>query len=217
MERDCSLYNAFRSVRTVIYFPSNLPNVSEGWDSALFDDPSFHRVLELKTGVDANGATPPVGHVMDLEVLDMIDTLPTLDPFLLRSKAEQLDLHARIHPLYFNISEEEWTRLRAPIRTKIRTLVRRACTSGVGGASADRIEQHVTRFLAKIWEAKDVEGIEDFVRSLEISADRAPDLFFAWKAICYYQARFEDFLPRLRDFYGWLGKIGRAAGREKGG
>lgn len=205
MERDTSHYHTISTVQTLIYFPYNLANIYEGGDSVLFDDPSFHRILQLKTGVDAKSEESQVDYVMDLEILEMLYALPTLDPFLLRSKAEQIDLAERIHPSYFNITEEEWKRIRAPIRAKIRTLVRRAFINERGRVSADRVERHVTKFLGKIWEAKDIDGIEDFVASLDIPAERAPDLFFAWKAVCYYQVQFEEFLPRLRFFFAWLG------------
>jgi len=204
MERNSGQYNMVSTVQTLLYFPYNLDNVHEGGDSILFDDPSFNRVLQAKTGADSKSEESQVDYVMDLEILEMIYSLPTLDPFLLRSKSEQLDLDDRVHPYYFMISEDDWKRIRLPIRTKIRTLVRRAYTDG-GSAPTEKIEQHVSRFLTKIWEARDIEGIEDFVRSMEIPPERAPELFFAWKAICYYQVQFDDHLPRMKKFFAWLG------------
>lgn len=204
MERNETQYHTVSTVQTLMYFPYNLGNVYEGGDSILFDDPGFNRMLRVKTGADSKSEESQVDYVMDLEILEMIYSLPTLDPFLLKSKSEQLDLDDRIHPFYFNISEEDWKRIRSPIRTKIRTLVRRAYT-GEGGVSVEKMEQHVSRFLSKIWEAKDIEGIEDFVRSMDIPEERAPELFFAWKAICYYQVQFEDFLPQMKTFFSWLG------------
>ncbi|CAN0427446.1 unnamed protein product, partial [Laminaria digitata] len=35
--------------------------------------------------------------------------------------------------------------------------------------------------------------------------ERAPELFFTWKAICYYQVQFDDYLPRMKKFFAWLG------------
>jgi hypothetical protein len=204
LERNATQYNTVSTVQTLMYFPYNLANVYEGGDSVLFDDPSFNKMLRVKTGADSKSEESQVDYVMDLEILEMIYSLPTLDPFLLKSKSEQLDLDERIHPFYFNISEEDWKRIRSPIRTKIRTLVRRAFMNG-GDVSVEKMEQHVSRFLTKIWEAKDIEGIEDFVRSMDIPEERAPELFFAWKAICYYQVQFEDFLPQLKHFFAWLG------------
>ncbi|MDA0785342.1 MAG: hypothetical protein O3B37_03535 [Proteobacteria bacterium] len=204
LERNATQYNTVSTVQTLMYFPYNLANVYEGGDSILFDDPSFNRMLGVKTGADSKSEESQVDYVMDLEILEMIYSLPTLDPFLLKSKSEQLDLDDRIHQFYFNISEDDWKRIRSPIRTKIRTLVRRAFMTG-GDVSVERMEQHVSRFLTKIWEAKDIEGIEDFVRSMDIPEERAPELFFAWKAICYYQVQFEDVLPQLKHFFAWLG------------
>ena len=205
MERNETQYHTVSTVQTLMYFPYNLGNVYEGGDSILFDDPGFNRMLRVKTGADSKSEESQVDYVMDLEILEMIYSLPTLDPFLLKSKSEQLDLDDRIHPFYFNISEEDWGRIRSPIRTKIRTLVRRAYMAEEASVSVEKMEQHVSRFLSKIWEAKDIEGIEDFVRSMDIPADRAPELFFAWKAICYYQGQFEDFLPQMKSFFSWLG------------
>ncbi len=204
LERNATQYNTVSTVQTLMYFPYNLANVYEGGDSILFDDPSFNRMLRVKTGADSMSEESQVDYVMDLEILEMIYSLPTLDPFLLKSKSGQRDLDERIHPFYFNISEEDWKRIRSPIRTKIRTLVRRAFMNG-GDVSVEKMEQHVSHFLTKIWEAKDIEGIEDFVRSMDIPEERAPELFFAWKAICYYQVQFEDFLPQLKHFFAWLG------------
>ena len=107
-------------------------------------------MLRVKTGADSKSEESQVDYVMDLEILEMIYSLPTLDPFLLKSKSEQLDLDDRIHAFYFNISEEDWKRIRSPIRTKIRTLVRRAFVSA-GDVSVEKMEQHVSRFLTKIW------------------------------------------------------------------
>ena len=205
MERNETQYHTVSTVQTLMYFPYNLGNVYEGGDSILFDDPGFNRMLRVKTGADSKSEESQVDYVMDLEILEMVYSLPTLDPFLLKSKSEQLDLDDRIHPFYFNISEEDWKRIRSPIRTKIRTLVRRAYMAEEGTVSVEKMEEHVSRFLSKIWEAKDIEGIEDFVRSMDIPEDRAPELFFAWKAICYYQVQFEDFLPQMKSFFSWLG------------
>ena len=45
-------------------------------------------------------------------------------------------------------------------------------------------ENYVERFLMKIWEAKDVQGIEPFIKAMQIEPERAPEVFFAWKAVC---------------------------------
>ena len=119
-------------------------------------------------------------------------TLPTLDPFLLKCKAQQTGIEDQLNPAYFNITLEEWNRIQQPIRLK---KSRRWCSKALGLREREdagaKIEAHVSKFLKKIWEARDIDGIEDFVHSMDMPPDdRAPELFFAWKAICYYQVQF---------------------------
>ncbi len=190
------------SVETLAYFPYNLENIYEGGDSVLFSDPKFFAKLYDKTGIDTRSEEDQkkIEHVRP--ILEMIEALPTLDPFLLKSKAQQLGIEDRIHPSYFNISLDDWRRIQAPIRKKISDLVLRAL-GGDGDEDDPAIEQHVSKFLAKIWEARDVDGIEDFVESLEIPVEKAPELFFAWKAICFYQVQFQTISQHLKTLYAW--------------
>jgi hypothetical protein len=192
------------TVETLLYFPYNHENIYEGGDSVLFSDPKFLPKLYDKTGVDlrTEEGQEKVDH--DRPILEMIESLPTLDPFLLKSKAQQLGIEDRIHPNYFNISLEDWRRIQTPIRAKISALVLKAI-----GGDADEddpvIEQHVSKFLGKIWEARDVDGIEDFVKALDIPLEKAPELFFAWKAICFYQVQFQSISGHLKNLYAWIG------------
>lgn len=206
MEQITSLHHTVSIVQTLIYFPYNLDNVYEGGDSILFDDPNFHRLMQVKTALDTRSRQGQIDYVMDLEIIEMIHSLPSLDPFLFKSRAEQLDLIDRIHPNYFNISDAEWERIRAPIRRKILQLVRSAFEGHIGSQiSAAQLDKLAGRFLEKIWEAKDVSGVEPFVKALNIAPDKAPELFFAWKAVCFYQSKFESRQKELKEFFAWIG------------
>jgi len=50
-----------------------------------------------------------------------------------------------------------------------------------------------------------VEGIEPFVKAMQIPAEKAPEVFFAWKAVCYYQVRFGELLGQLKTLFQWVG------------
>lgn len=206
MEQITSLHHTISIVQTLIYFPFNIDNIYEGGDSILFDDPSFHRLMRSKMALNTMSRQGQIDYVMDLELIEMIHALPSLDPFLFKSKAEQLDLLDRIHPDYFNIEEKEWDQIRAPIRDKILKLVKGAF-AGVDGVEENNsnFDMLAGRFLDKIWEAKDVRGIEDFVRGMDIPPHQAPEMFFAWKAVCFYQAQFELRKPELLAFFAWVG------------
>ncbi len=191
-------------VETLVYFPYNHDNIYEGGDSILVSDGQISDKLLHKCGMNPADESRVDDYRWDREMLDMVDTLPTLDPFLLKCKTQQRGIEEQLNPAYFNISLEEWNRIQMPIRKKIEALVRKALGLGDGDAG-EKIEKHVSNFLKKIWEARDIEGIEDFVHGMDMPPERAPELFFAWKAICYYQVQFASVEPELRKLFKWVG------------
>jgi hypothetical protein len=187
-------------IDTTVYFPYDYEEPYEGGESVSLSDKTFQKKLAFKISNGAATKEMMTRIAMDLRMLHILGSLHSLDPFILRSKAEQLGLYEQIHPAYFAMTAEEWEAIREPIRDKISRLVSKA----LGGAGASRDEQ-VERFLTKIWEAKDIDGIEPFTKAMQINAESAPEVFFAWKAVCYYQVRFAAQLDGLKAFFQWVG------------
>ncbi len=192
-------------VNTIVYFPYDMKNAYDGGESVNFSDGGFHGKLAFKIA-----KSDPTQELLerigeDMKILNTFDSMHSLDPFLFKSKAEQLEIDAGIHPAYFAISDEEWDKIRLPIREKISKLVSKALDGmGDGGDNLAR-QQYVERFLRKIWEAKDVEGIEPFIKAMQIQPENAHEVFFALKAVCYYQVRFNDMLNSLKAMFQWVG------------
>lgn len=203
-------------VETLIYFPYNHENIYEGGDSILVSDRRRAEKLHHKCGLDPNDESRAEDYDWDNAMLEMVDALPTLDPFLMKCKAQQTGIEDQLNPAYFNITLEEWNRIQMPIRHKIEALVRKALGLGHEDAGA-KIEEHVSKFLKKIWEARDIDGIEDFVHSMDMPPERAPELFFAWKAICYYQVQFTQVEPSLRKLFAWVGDPKKSLPADMGG
>ena len=194
-------------VDTIVYFPYDLDNPYEGGESVNFSAPGFQEALAFKIA-----QTYPTQELLqqvssDMRFLDFLNSMHSLDTFLLKTKAEQVELMEEIHEDYFAISKEEWDRIRLPIREKISKLVNKALGAGGDGSSEEKLsrEQYVERFLTKIWEAKDIDGIEAFVDAMQISPEKAPEVFFAWKAVCFYQVRFNEMVIRLKEMFRWAG------------
>ncbi len=192
------------STDTLIYFPYNAENIYEGGDSLLYSDPKRDAKLRHKCGFDPDDPAQRADIEHDNQLLELLADIPTLDPFLLHEKAMQMEIEDDINPVYFNLTQEEWSTFQAPIRDKIDALVRKALGVTHNLETSD-IAGHVSNFLDKIWEARDIESIEGFVDSMEIPRERAPELFFAWKAICYYQARTRALEPSLKRLFQWIG------------
>jgi hypothetical protein len=193
------------NVSTVVYFPYDFNNPYDGGESIDYNAFGFPSLLLNKV---AHGAKSPellasIDH--DVEILSLIESMHSLDPFMFKSKAEQYGKESRIHPDYFAISPVEWEKIRGPIRAKISKLVAKALgnQSGLGDEKAK--ERYVEKFLAKIWQATDIEGIEPFVKAMQLSPVRAPEIFFAWKAVCYYEVRLAEVLGDLKTLFQWVG------------
>ncbi|MDD9918659.1 MAG: hypothetical protein OXT01_28760, partial [Rhodospirillaceae bacterium] len=176
------------SIDTTVYFPHDFDKVYDGGESVALGEPTFQKTLALKISNGAASKEMMKRIAQDLRILHLFGSMHSLDPFIFRSKAEQIGIDKVIHPAYFAISATEWQAIREPIREKISRLVSKA----LGGAGGSAQDTHVERFLTKIWEAKDIDGIEPFIKAMQIDAERAPEIFFAWKAVCYYQVRYGE-------------------------
>ncbi len=192
-------------VTTVVYFPYDFDNPYEGGESLDFNDSGFFTALSFKISKGSSTDSLQDEINSDMETLGLVNSMHSLDPFLFKSKVEQREAGEAIHDAYFAISAKEWDKIRLPIREKIQKLVSKALGAlGEGDDSLAR-EQYVERFLMKMWEAKDVQGIEPFIQAMQLEPERAPEIFFAWKAVCYYQVRFGDLLDALKTMFQWAG------------
>jgi hypothetical protein len=193
------------TVSTLVYFPYDFENVYDGGESINLNDKRFVTALAQKIA-QGEGSRELIERINeDMPVLKLFESMHSLDPFLLRSKAEQLDMEDKFHELYLAISQQEWEKIRGPIREKIYKLVTKALGSlGKPGDNLVR-EEYVERFLMKIWLAKDIDGIESFIKAMQIAPEMAPSVFFAWKAVCYYQVRFNELIGELKKVFQWVG------------
>lgn len=189
------------TVDTTVYFPYDFDKVYDGGESISLGEATFQKTLALKISNGAASKEMMKRIAQDLRVLHLFGSLHSLDPFIFRSKAEQTGIDKLIHPAYFAMSPAEWQAIREPIREKISRLVSKA----LGGAKGIAQETHIERFLTKIWEAKDIDGIEPFISAMQIEPERAPEIFFAWKAVCYYQVRYGELLDDLKTLFKWVG------------
>jgi hypothetical protein len=199
-------------VHTLVCFPYDFDDVYNGGESLVYTGRPFLKALahKLSNGNPSPDVIARLGE--DGKTLNLLNSMHSLDPFLFRSKVEQCGLQNRVHASYCAISDEEWTEIQIPIHEKIMALVSKALSDIERGFSSGALaddhasrQDYVERFLEKIWVARDVDGIEPFVEAMQIDPKKAPDVFFAWKAICYYQTRFEALVESLKTMFQWVG------------
>jgi hypothetical protein len=138
------------------------------------------------------GSQPEEVRDHDIEILRMFDTLPSLDPFLIRDKFEISDHD--IDEVYLQIPLEEWQDIKNSIISKFRPLARIAFS---GAGKEEDLEIHTLRLVEKMWEAVDIELLKPLTMALRIETMDAGALYYAWKGIVYYDYKISNMQPDM--------------------
>jgi len=137
-----------------------------GWDSILRE----HFGIGRKDSLMAE---------RDMSLLETINRLPSLDPFLLRDRS--LRDGYGIDDIYFRVSASEHKRLKAKIIREFHPLATVALQDVAKAGELANI------IVMKIWEATDVKALMPLIQSLDVAPEEANEVFFAWKGFLYYK------------------------------
>lgn len=181
-----------RPVETGIYCPHSADH-PEGGGVAIYLRARNSDVLLA----EQFGLTAEAGEAMaaDMRTLSLIDSIPSLDAFLLKTCFEAEKVNA--DPRHWLISDEEDGQLRRLIRQRIEPIVRKAIDGG--GTSSQGIE----RFLEAIWNPN-MEEAGLFVSAFGIERSEADAIFSAWKGTTFYEYQLRRIAPRARTILNWL-------------
>lgn len=170
-----NLFVTPKPTATKILIPIDHEDLRAGAQYAFVGQRNFEAVMQATFGDALKCGS------RDRIVLDLIDSLPSLDPFLLR---EQLRRH-EIEPaqVYFGISEADIERMFNFVREQITSLVTLSSKAGqpVGAsAGADRLVQ-------KLLSSRPEDGFEPLKETLKLSDKEYLDGVFAWRGFLYYK------------------------------
>ena len=188
---------AERPIETAIYVPHDANEIPAGGYAIYLRQREFVKLLKHHVGVDFEEGQANVSFERDVEILRTIDSIPSLDPFLLKSALHKY-LH-EIHPSYFAISEEEETGIKLLIAEKVNPIVARA----LGLKSAADVNERSQRFLQALWDPTMPEA-KLFVSAFGISGDQAQQIFEGWKGVTFYEHTFNKNLQSVATVLRWL-------------
>ncbi len=183
-------------VGTKIFFSYNQKADLEGGKSIFLNDRNLRTALQFHAGMSASEASEEAQ--ADLKVLEIIDELPSVDPFLFRERAEAEGLDP--HPGYFEITEAEYGRIRDHVMRQFQPIVESAFDDVTEANKAVFLKNLVN----KLWDATDMEALGPVMDAMGISEDTAGDTFYAWKGIIYYDYIFSRRQEIWKDYANWL-------------
>lgn len=138
----------------------------------------------------------------DLRLIEMLDSLPTLDPFLLDQMAKHY--HLDIARCYFRMSQADIDSMAEFVLGEIEPLVV-LCLGLDTAASASGRGSKLSGLLMS--NDENSEALAILREGLRMQPSEFSQAIFAWKALLFYKWRMAELAPRARETASGIGKI----------
>jgi hypothetical protein len=122
----------------------------------------------------------------DLSVLKLLDSIPSLDPFLLREHLRNHEIE--VSPCYFAISEGDQERMQRFVGSELARLVALA-----GGGS----QESTNRMVQALLSSRVDEKLEPLRVTLGLTGNDFREGVFSWRGFLYYKWSMESFWPEV--------------------
>jgi len=181
-----NLFTRPRQCATKIVVPFAASDLRLGGASFMVDQIGFEKTLRDSVG----GYTEPEECTRDIELLRLLDGLPSFDPFLMRERLRQSGFEPS--RCYFDVSEADVARMRAFVGGEIAQLVGLAFANG--NASARELS---ARMADKLMTDETAKSLDPLRETLRLSGEEYREGVFAWKGFLYYKWLLGDLTPQL--------------------
>ncbi|MBL8552778.1 MAG: hypothetical protein JNL41_00765 [Phenylobacterium sp.] len=135
----------------------------------------------------------------DIAVLEAIDELPSLDPFLLREHMKRRGFD--ISPSHFEISAPDLARMQRFVGSEIAKLIELAYRD------ADGQEGNISRLVEALLSSRTDERLEPLRLTLRLEKENYKEGIFAWKGFLYYKWVLNTLWGNLREVFAELGRV----------
>jgi len=174
---------------TKVILPYATDELTLGGVSFMVDEDDFERIMAKTVGGYADAAAMRA----DLELLRILASVPSFDPFLMRERLR----HAGLEPArcYFDIAEADVVRMRAFVGKEIAELINLAFATG--GSGAGELSQ---RLADKLMTDETAKALDPLRETLRLSGEEYVEGVFAWKGFLYYRWLMDEVRPSLAEF-----------------
>lgn len=183
-----------RPANTLIYLPYDPARPFDGGESLLYSRQAF-RALQADRGGSASVAATHLRH--DEAILDVLDDLPALNPFLLREAVARAGLS--VPDAYVAPDPDIAERLQRRLHRRVRPLVIAAFANDEAAADC-ALGALVEAFLQPERSAH----LEPLATALQLEPDEAPRLLSAWAGIVFFEEELARLKPAIHEFAQWL-------------
>jgi hypothetical protein len=182
-------------IGTKVYLPFDPKTPLAGGQTIFFGDQRFRAAIANL--VDLSQPRQREAFDRDTRVLEVIDSLPTLAPFLLRDRLERAGIE--VDPRYFRLSEQEWSEIVGFIRAQFQAIV-----DALFADEARRARGAVDKLLEKLWDLSDIPALEDLAEAFRLPRQDCLKIFYAWKGVIFFTWEHAREGEQARALLEWL-------------
>jgi hypothetical protein len=177
-------FSSHRYSATKIFLPYSPEDLRDGGKFAFLGENDIARKMQYEFNVDLDNNSEE--NTTDIRLLGILERLPSLDPFLLKTAIERLKLDSPhleidIDQGYFQIGHGDYEKIRSFVIREFIPLAEAAF--GKDEQTPDRARQ----ISDKMWEGTDTSFLAPICSLLGISDDAVTDILFSWKGVLYYK------------------------------
>jgi hypothetical protein len=182
---EIDLFDTRPRTATKLIVPFDRADLSLGGRAVFVGQRSWLPALaELRGGPDEDGM------LRDIEVLEALDQLPSLDPFLLREHLKRRG--HEISSTYFDISPGDAERMQRFVGGEVARLIELAYGAGAGAGATGRL-------VEALLSSKTDERLEPLRLTLQLEGESYREGIFSWKGFLYYKWVLNTLWPRLKE------------------
>ena len=195
---EAELFDGMVRTATKIIVPFDRSDLSLGGRAVFVGETGWLNVLEeLRGGTD--------DMTRDVEVLEALDELPSLDPFLLREHLKRRGF--TVSPTHFDISPGDLDRMQRFVGGEIARLIELAYGGASGGNTA--------RLVEALLSSKTDERLEPLRLTLQLEGESYREGIFSWKGFLYYKWSLNTLWPRLKEVLSEVSMVRVAGPRDR--
>jgi len=188
------VFERMRRIATKVVIPFERTDLSLGGRSLFVGQRGWQDMLRELSGSATRDAR-------DISLLEALDELPSLDPFLLREHLKRRDF--KIANCYFAISDPDLERMQRFVSGEISKLVDLAYGAKKDGAPNANISKLVSLLLS----GQDDTRLEPLRLTLGLQGENFREGIFSWKGFLYYKWVLSSLWPELRSVIAELAEI----------
>ena len=192
---DLSDWQDLPPIATKIFLPYDRRRPEDGGESFFFTPGNIRGAVSNMMG-EKN--VNPEELAADTELLTLFGKIPSFSPYLMKDALERANL--KIPDGYFSIPDRELAMIKQRMRARLRPLVATAFAGNQGQMSETSIE----RLVQKLWELDDMTELQPLVAAFRITPEAAPEVFYCWLGIAFFENEYIKLQPRLKKMATWM-------------